>query len=305
VADAPPYQVVTTSHLAVDGYGHALLADHIFSREDATPRGRRNQLIEAARFGLGTSSGFGAADHPSEVSQPLGIAVTELEEMPPFSAAAYALGRCLEELYRGHFSPQARRRARFSPTFHVPVAPGERSDPMRRRRRVVPGLMSVRMRDGEFEEFAEFAVRVGLQLDSDMAQRGAFARMARAALRAPLPAAAKRRLVAAGVAPRRWLPLMETLAGRGCLSLLRFCEGDQPRSLLYAVSSPALVEPSGDGLGGTVLTLVESQGRAAATMSGTGLAGSDLGSRTFLEMWVRELAQVPLVHRSARETTPW
>ena len=52
---------------------------------------------------------------------------------------AYALGRVLHRR-------AGRRDARFSPTFQIPIAPGDREDPLRWRRRVVPALASVRAR---------------------------------------------------------------------------------------------------------------------------------------------------------------
>jgi hypothetical protein len=293
VGDAPPFEVVTTSHLVVDGYGHALLADQIFAREDSAVAHRR-LLLEAARSGLGGAPACtpSTVAHPCAGALPLGIAVLELEDEPSFAAAAYALGRCLEPIYRGHLSRRTRHGARFTPTFQIPVAPGQRGDPVRRRRRVVAGLMSLRMHKGVFEEFEPFAARLGPSLEREMAQRGAFARMARAALRAPLPGPIKRQLLTAGSERRGWMPLVETLAGRGCLSLLRFAPEERPRSTLFAVSSPAMLADRSDRLGGTVLTLVQTPRGMAATVSGTGLAGSRGGSQSFLENWLSELRRV-------------
>ncbi len=279
---APPYEVVTTTHLAIDGFGHALLAESVFRKEDAVSAERRAALCREAARGQGAQCEF--MERGSN-SSGFGIATLELPVMPSFASAAYALGRTLEPFARSGWPAPLRRRAHFSPTFHVPVAPGQREDPERRRRRVVPGLLSLRMKEGTFEPFESFRARLPALLLRECAQEGVLTRMARASLRAPLPTAAKRWIVAGGP-PRPWLPLFETLCGRGCLSLLRFPPGERPRQALFAVSSPALHDTD---IGAMVLTLVESDDGCALTLGGTGRADSDRTARGWLDRFVAEL----------------
>jgi hypothetical protein len=288
VSNAPPLEVISTSHIVVDGYGHALLSSQIFDRED---RRELAALIEAARFGLaGAACDVDSAEMLAG-AHPVGVATTTLAPEVDFAAMAYALGRTLESVYRGHLPPAARRRARFSPTFQVPVAPGELHDPERRRRRVVPGLMSLRMRDGRFESFDEFRRRVPDLIERERAAAGVFTRMLMAARRVPLPTAVKRRIVASSVEPKSWMPLIEVLAGRGCLSVLRFPAPERPRHPLYAVSSPTLWASTAEALGGTVLTVVQSRDEMAVALGGAGLAGTEIGARAFLDLWQEELSR--------------
>jgi hypothetical protein len=270
VGSAPPFEVVTTSHLAIDGYGHALLADRLFAEED---REQLQTLTSAAQFGLDAGSTVAASESSPSRSR-LGIATADLVRVPSFAEAAYAMGKSLQ-----CFFPNS---AAFSPTFHVPIAPGRRNDPERRRRRVVPGLFSVHLA----ENFGDFSARVETHLKRDRARQGVLTRIARATMHAPLPRSAKRWLMAGGP-PRRWLPVVETLSGRGCLSFLRFEPGDEPRQPLYAASYPALHD---DQRGALVLTLVVAESGSTAVVAGTGEIGSQAGAQRFLETWQSELA---------------
>jgi hypothetical protein len=291
LGEAPGHDIVSTSHLAIDGYGHAVLSDTVFRRLSYRAS-QRKALVEAARFGLSSTTPiFGTAD-PDPDARPLGIATAVSDELPSFPAMAYALGITLERIYRAHESDRARRRARFTPTFQVPVAPGERDDPNRRRRRVIPGLMSVKMTSGSFEPFAAFRSRVPKLLEREISASGPLTRLLVAAREMPLPTGLKRRLVASSGRASGLLPPVEVLSGRGCLSLIRFADADLPRDPLFAVSAPALDASSRESLGGNVLTCAESQNGVALTVSGTGLAGTTIGAQAVLDTWLEALAEV-------------
>lgn len=276
LARTPELAAVTTSHLVVDGYGHALIARAVFAGVDA---GVPDTLIAAARRELA-----GAALPPAAVlaeARPLGVAVADLDARPSFAELLYATAWASERAYRRHWSDAARARARFSPTVQIPIAPGDRRDPDRARRRVVPGLVALRMRDGELESPEALRARLGALLAREAACAGVLGRMREAALRMPLPSAFKRRSVAAGGAPHRLLPPVEVLAGRSCISALAFPRGDEPADSIYAVSAPALDASPADPRGGTVVTVVHT----AVAISGTGLAGTAAGARAFLDDW--------------------
>jgi hypothetical protein len=83
------------------------------------------------------------------------------------------------------------------------------------------------------------------------------------------------------------LPPVEVLAGRGSLSLIRFGAGEEPPAPLYGASAPALV----DARGGCVLTLIPHDGRATASVCGTGRAGSPEGARRMLDVFADELGR--------------
>jgi hypothetical protein len=291
LGDAPPFEVLTTCHVAIDGYGHALLASEVFRREDALQRTSGDRLYRAACAGLdgdhtSAPSGGGPWVAPEEAGG-LGLATRDVDALPRFPAAAYALGRTLEALYRRHWSTRARRRATLSPTFHVPVAPDGPAGESRRRQRVVPGLCALRMDDGAFEPFDVFSARVRLLVEREVRGRGALTRMAMATLGAPFPAAVRKRLLVGG-APSRLIPVVEALSGRGCLSLLRFAGADEPAMRLYAASYPALADVRA---GATVMTLIDAAAGGTVTVSGTGLTGQPDGAERFLDAWLGNLPE--------------
>jgi hypothetical protein len=130
-------------------------------------------------------------------------------------------------------------------------------------------------------------------LERERREQGLLSRLVTATGRLPGRAPRKRLLVAAGARASRWLSPVEVLAGRGCLSVLRFPDGELPAESLVAVSSPALIcAPGQDDPGGTVLTIVGHRGGVTATVSGNGLAGSAAGARHFLDDWRAELEQL-------------
>ncbi len=245
--------LVSTCHFAVDGYGHAWLTSRI---------GAHHTRLHA-RAPTGTE----LVERPLALVAgrvPLGIAWRALRSPAPRALPlGYALGRAL---YRANHHPGAR----FSPTFQVPVAPGERDDPHRRRRRVVSSTMSVRFIDGEPEPFEAFETRARSIVLRETAGRGLNARLLAAARAAPLSLTWKR--TAFSTSRPRWLDrIAEVVGGRACLSRMRI---DFPLDAACAVSSPARLSSAIDPLGACVITVIDDGDGAAITACGSGLAGT-------------------------------
>lgn len=291
VARAVDRAFVTTSHTVVDGYGHALIANAVLAAP--VP----DTLIAAARRVLD-----GAPLEPAPAlaqALPLGIAVGELLAAPRFAELLYATGWALERIYRRDLSPAQRRRARFTPTLQIPIAPGAPDDPARLRRRVAPGLIALRMHRGELEDPTALRARLGALIAREAACAGALGRLREAALRVPLPASIKRRSLRAGAVPHPLAPPIEVLAGRGCLSSLGFPPGAAPPMSLQAASAPALDASVGDPRGGSVVTVVTGAETSTVTVSGTGLAGTEAGARAFLRAWEQGLERASALRSRA------
>jgi hypothetical protein len=227
--------IVSTCHMVVDGYGHALLA----------------AKIRTSDFGLRTSDSGSVPEVRSPKSEvPLSLAWCSLDSPLRALPLAYATGILLHRLAE---HPTSRR----SPTFQIPVAPGAPDDPARRARRVVPALASVHFDDGAPEPFARFAERARAAIAREAAGSGLVTRLMAAVRAAPTPIAWKRRAI--GATRPRWLaPVADVLGGRACVSRIRI---DEPLPATCAVSSPA----APDGL---VVTVVDDGERAALTVCG-------------------------------------
>ena len=254
--------IVSTCHLAIDGYGHAWLASKIVElAADLVMRAPRGAALEPPALPA-VSDGI-----------PLGIAWRELPYPAPRALSlAYALGRAL---HRAAGDPHAR----FSPTLQIPVAPGDRSDPLRRRRRVAPSAVSLRFEHGTPEPFTAFEARARAVLDREAAGRGLIARLLTAARAAPLSLAWKRSTMS--TARPRWLDrLAEVVGGRACLSKIRL---DFPLAPACAVSSPARLGTADDPLGACVVTVIDDGTRAAITVCGSGLTGTHAGVKALLD----------------------
>ncbi|MFN0250596.1 MAG: hypothetical protein ACKV2T_27195 [Kofleriaceae bacterium] len=252
---------VSTCHMAVDGYGHAWLSARIAEHAArlATALSTASSLSRASRI---TSDDL---PHLSLVPDgiPLGVAWREIPSPAPRALElAYALGRVLHRV-------AGKPDARFSPTFQVPIAPGDAGDPDRIKRRVVHSSISVRFDRGVPEPFDEFEVRAKQILAREAQGRGLCSRLLTAARAIPVPLAFKRRSFTTGRATL-FDKIAEVVGGRACLSKIRM---DTPVPLSCAVSSPARMATKADPLGGCVLTVIEDGTRAAITACGSGLAG--------------------------------
>jgi hypothetical protein len=254
--------VVSTCHMVVDGYGHAWLSGRIAQHHAAlAPRAPRI-----------------AADPPPPLRVipggiPLGVAWRPIDvPAPRVLPLAYALGQLL-------YRRAARSDARFSPTFQIPVAPGHIDDPLRRRRRVVQSVVSLRFDDGTPEPFPIFEARVRAVLLREADGRGLVSRLLAAARAAPAPLAWKRRGISAD--RPRWLDrVADVIGGRACLSRIRVDARVPPAC---AVSSPSRLAHPTDPLGSCVITVVDDGNAAAITVCGSGLAGNDASATDILD----------------------
>lgn len=249
---------VSTCHFVVDGYGHARITGRIAALAQTATNGHAPAL---------------PALTPVAGAIPLGVAWRVLER--PIAGAlpmAYALGRVL---HRRAGQPDAR----FSPTFQIPIAPGERADPARRRRRGVPAIASVRFAAGVPEPYEVFCARTREALEREARGQGLVTRLIAAAQAFPAPLAWKRRGVSA--TRPRWLDrFADVLGGRACLSRITV---DAPLPPVCAVSSPARLATDADPLGGCVLTIVDDGTDVAITACGSGLAGSAADANALLD----------------------
>ena len=259
--------LVSTCHMIVDGFGHAWLSSEIRTGTVSTwttsdTIASTNRVVALPKL---------SKLKPS----PIGVAWRELAEPPKALRLAYALGQVLHAV-AGHAD------ARFSPTFQIPVAPGAAADPMRRRRRVVPAIASVRFDGGVAEPFERFAARTREMLARETAGSGLSAHLLAAAQGAPAPLAWKRRAVGPG--RPRWLESVANLiGGRGCVSKIRVDVPGIAVPPLCAVSSPARVASAEDPVGGCVVTVVGDGARASITLCGSGFAGTHADAEVLLD----------------------
>jgi hypothetical protein len=145
---------------------------------------------------------------------------------------------------------------------------------MRRRRRVVPAIVSVRFEDGEPEPFAAFDARARDALSREAEGRGLCTRLLAAARAAPAPLAWKRKGISA--TRPRWLDrFAEVIGGRACLSSIHI---DAPLPPTCAVSSPARIATLDDPMGGCVITVIDDGTHAAITACGSGLLAGTPGT---------------------------
>jgi hypothetical protein len=235
--------IVSTCHLILDGYAHAVLAARITAAAASTTAvfEKASQIKEAIPLDISWRAVSG-----------------RLRAIP----LAYALGCELHAL--------GPRTARFSPTIQVPVAPGAADDPERRRRRVVPAIVSVRFESGVPEPFDPFAARARAALAREASGAGLTSMLLAAARASPVPLAFKRRAI--GLARPRWLaPVADLIGGRGCVSRIELDVASPPAC---AVSSPARLASANEPVGGCVLTIVDDGERVAITLSGSGYCGA-------------------------------
>ncbi len=280
LARAGGISVLSTCHMVVDGWGHALLATDLTHGID---RAAARSLAAAAAVRLGDAPRPPLAPLPPAAGGPLGVAWRRVPgRLPAFTTQAWALGRVL---HHDRGDPAATR----SPTLQVPVAPGAPDDAARFARRVRIAVLNVRFSDGVPESLATFATRARAAVAREAAGHGLMSRLVAALGAVPLPLGFKRRSV---VGTRGgWLrEPIEVLAGAGCLSLLR---PPEPPPLI-AVSSPALLIPAESGRATTVLTVVADRDGATVTVTGSGRATDPAVAEALLDAWLDALAAVPV-----------
>jgi hypothetical protein len=243
--------VVSTCHLVVDGYGHARLTARIAELAEAQGIG---DVATVAPPALRVVAG----------ALPLAVIWRELPRPSPrLVPLAYRLGILL---HRHAGRPQAR----FSPTIQIPVARGDKRDPLRLRRRIISTTTSVAFEHGVAEPYAAFEARVRGVFEREAADRGLVSRLLAAARAVPVPLAWKRKSMSTNRS--RWLETFaDVIGGRAVLSRIAM---DSPMPPLCAVSSPARRASEADPMGGCVITMVDDGSRGAITVCGSGLAGT-------------------------------
>ena len=301
VARAGGMTLLSTCHTVVDGWGHVHLAADVARHVDRTAA---RHLASAAAGIIGDAAIIGAPPAlPAAAGGPLGVAWRRLPgPAARFTRQAWALGRVLDadaQAVRARTSPPDARgpragasprdralRARRSPTFQVPVAPGAPDDPTRFARRVRPALLSVRFSDNRPEPEAEFAARARVAIAREATGRGLTSRMLAALTAIPVPLGWQRGVVGARA---RWLDTaLDVIAGAGCLSLLRVAAAPP----LVAVSSPGRLLHGADPRATSVLTVIaDADGSGAtATLAGSGRATSPAAAAALLDAWCDALS---------------
>ena len=262
--------LASTCHVVVDGYGHALIAARIAAARDEA---RRRAVARAAAEIVGAAPV--PAPPPLAGTEPLGIAWRRVPGLPRLAALAHALGVVLHEEAGDPAAPR-------SPTIQIPIARGERDDPARWRRRVVHALASVRFADGRAEPVDAFARRLAGAIGREVDGGGLLTRLIAATAALPVPMGIKRRRVA-GARGGRWTDVVDVLAGRSSLSVMRVQPADAPRVPgLIAVSAPGVVLPPDAPWSTSVVTIVDEM----VTVAGTGTAGTAEGAQALLDRWI-------------------
>jgi hypothetical protein len=169
--------------------------------------------------------------------------------------------------------------ARFSPTIQIPVARGQKNDPLRLRRRIVSATISVRFDHGKPEPFAHFEARVRAVFEREAAGHGLVSRLLAAAAAVPVPVSWKRQSISAR--RPRWLEsFAELIGGRALLSRIAL---DFPSPPMAAVSSASRIASVSDPFGGCVITLIEDGTRGMITLAGTGFVGAATQATAILD----------------------
>lgn len=261
--------IVSTCHLIIDGYGHALLTARIAALGSSI-----NGHAIASRL---------PALAPVAGAVPLAFAWHELgRPVPRLIPLAYALG-CLLHRELGA------RDARFSPTIQIPVARGRKGDPLRLRRRIVAATTSVRFVNGIPEPFAAFEARARGVFTREAGGAGLVSRLLAAGRAVPVPLAWKRRSISAK--RPRWLEdFAEVIGGRALLSRIAV---DTPLPLLCAASSPSRLVTEADPVGGCAITIIDDGARAAISIAGSGFPP------TFLDRLLRQVKGALVEHHVA------
>jgi hypothetical protein len=283
VARAGGLTVVSTCHMIVDGWGHAMLTADITRGLDRTA-----MRTLAAAANLSNLTNFppspltdgdgGKFVKFDKIGSAIGVAWRRLPApLPPFMRQAYALGRLLHR-------DRGEARATRSPTFQIPVAPGAADDPSRFARRVRPAIVSVRFADGRAEPEAAFAARARAAIAREAQGRGLTSHLLTALSALPAPLGWKRGVVGARA---RWLAdAIDVIAGTGCLSYMR-AAGVPP---LVAVSSPAQLLPDTARAATSVLTVIADGDGATVTLAGSGRAASAAECEALLDAWCTDVA---------------
>jgi len=263
VADCAPFAVVSTSHVAVDGYVHAKVVDRVLEQVDRV-------------VAFGAPRTFALS---SERAASVGFAACRVPRVPRFAAALHAFAAVLDR-------HAGRRGSALSVPFHVPIAPGAASDDARWRRRPLYGILALAKGNGLLESRAELAARLPDWIAREAAGSGLLTRFLRATLELPAPRGLRRFLLA----ERGWtdrLAPARVLTGGGYLSWMRFEPGEAPARPIYPSAIPSFATDRG----GAGLSVVVGASELAVGLTTSGSLGTSEAATRFLSEWVRELGE--------------
>ena len=246
--------VCSTCHIAVDGYGHTLIA---------------RQLAQAI-----TAPTLPPPEQPlptlprMTTTVPLGVAWRRRAAPAPRALQiAYATGMALQQ-----------RLPTQVVTMQVPVAIPRNG----RHGRVVPALL--RYRD---ETFAQFFQRGQRAIAATRSNASLMTGLMNFAQVAPVPRGWQRNSVVTPPQSALVRPIANTLAGRACISLIRIAVEDRnagpPVGPMIAVSAPALSANRNDPSGGIVVTVIDDGEHATMTVCGSGLAGNNTDANEIID----------------------
>jgi hypothetical protein len=273
--------LASTSHYAIDGFGHGLLAARVAGAIARAPAvaaaGHAPALPPLAAVAGVAPLAVASRAWPAPVSAP---ATAQPEPPDDGTTRGTSVPRAVDLAYRFGviLGDELGVRGAMTPTIQIPLAPGDRADPARVRRRVIPALVSVRWTSAGPEPATTFAERAGRAIAREAARAGLASRVYAAGRALPLPLHWKRRVAADG-RPALFAPLHDVIAGRGCVSVIAL-PPDANAPPLCAVSAPARRDP----IGSTVITVVgDAAGAATITVTGTGRWGTDAACAALLD----------------------
>ena len=276
VADSPGYAVVSTCHAAIDGYVHARISsDILFDPAD--------RVLGPGRAPIDLALIDDALEPPL-----VGFASARIEG-PPRSLAVGGFARALHA-----FASVLDRRlgdpiSAHSVSFHVPIAPGDRADSARWRRRPLYGLLALDKRDSELESLESLRARLPELLRREGRGLGLLTRVLRGTLELPIPLSLRRRLVHRAPWTDRWFAPARLLTGAGYLSWMRFIEAELPALPMY----PSAVPSFSASRGGAGLSIAPYRGGLAVGLTTSGSLGTAAAAREFLDEWLSLLPYQP------------
>ena len=276
VADCPPHSVVSTCHAAVDGYIHARVTSELLS----------------GTWAHGSVAITGRPPPSALVPPEVGFATCAVPRDPPrFAVALHAFATVLDR--------RIGTGTRTSVAIHVPIAPGDRTDPERWRRRPLYGLLALRKHDGRLESAESLAQRLPAFLARESAGGGLLTRVLRAACELPAPLPVRRLLIERQPAADRVFAPARALTGAGYFSWMRFPRGEGPRAPIYPSALPSFSAHRGGA--GLSITQTE-RGALAAGLTTSGSLGTAAIAEDFLAEWTTEIARAR--REPERRTSP-
>ncbi|MBP9086274.1 MAG: hypothetical protein KBG15_09145 [Kofleriaceae bacterium] len=257
------WMVCSTCHIAVDGYGHTLIARQLAQAITSATMPPPERALPALP--------------PMATTVPLGVAWRRHKAPAPRALQiSFATGMALQ-----------RRLPEQVVTMQVPVAIPRNG----RHGRVVPALLRYRA-----ETFAQFAERGQRAIAATRSNASLMTGLMNFAQAAPVPRNWQRNSVATPPQFALARPIATALAGRACISLIRLAPEDRsdgpPIGPMIAVSAPALTANRHDPAGGIVVTVIDDGIHATTTVCGSGLAGNNADANEIIDEIEQQLGSL-------------